>query len=274
MARIALGIFTTILKNHKIRLTSLPEETKEKERKEERLASGEKREKRHKSKGKEETESKAGQEPTGAERGQMAGAVWIDSANVAGWLRGTRVMGDSYGTQNRRRLEKTMETLEVLTMHLGCEPFGTEWVYWIPREWNAAADSLATRAIKRREDAFFLNSRWHTDRWSQADVVIMSDAGTRDNPSRPGMKQQGMGFLMMHRSTRELLAAASFFVETRRKQDDMNILELMAVQAAVGMTMAVRAGEGRTVHKHASMRIHTTRDQDTQNQSGNMYTTR
>ena len=38
------------------------------------------------------------------------------------------------------------------------------------------------------------------------------------------MKQQGMGFLMMHRGTREPLAAASFFVETRWKQDDINIL--------------------------------------------------
>ena len=52
------------------------------------------------------------------------------------------------------------------------------------------------------------------------------------------MKQQGMGFLMMHRDTRELLAAASLFVETRTKQDDINILELRAVR----MMMAVQAG--------------------------------
>ena len=54
---------TTILKDHKIRLTSLPEENKEPEQKEERLASWEKMQKRHTSKGKEEAESKAGQEP-------------------------------------------------------------------------------------------------------------------------------------------------------------------------------------------------------------------
>ena len=107
-----------------------------------------------------------------------------------------------------------MGILEVLSMHLECEPFSREWVFWIPREWNAAADSLATRAIEKREDAFFLNSRWHMDKWRRADVVMMSDTGFWDNLSRPGMKQQGMGFLMMHRDTRELLAAASLFGET------------------------------------------------------------
>ena len=72
-------------------------------------------------------------------------------------------MGGSYGPENRKRFERTMETLEVLSMHLDCEPFGTEWVRWIPREWFTAADSLVTRAIERRDD-FFLNSRWHTDK--------------------------------------------------------------------------------------------------------------
>ena len=80
-------------------------------------------------------------------------------------------------------------------------------------------------------------------------MVMMSDAGIRDSPSRPGVKQQGMGFLMLHRDTRELLAAGSFSVEGRAKQDDMNILELRAVQAAVGMMMAVRAGETRLLTK-------------------------
>ena len=44
------------------------------------------------------------------EKGSFAAVV--DSANVAGWLRGTRVMGDSYDAENRMRLERTMETLE------------------------------------------------------------------------------------------------------------------------------------------------------------------
>ena len=42
------------------------------------------------------------------------------------------------------------------------------------------------------------HSRWHTDKWSQAKVVMMSDAGIRDSLSRSGEKQQGMGFLMLH----------------------------------------------------------------------------
>ena len=96
---------------------------------------------------------------------------------------------------------------------------------------------------EKRGDAFFLNSRWHTDKWSRANVVMMSDAGIRDSPSKPGVKQQGIRFLMMPRGNRELLAAASFYEERRAKQDDINILELRAVQAAAGMMMALRAGE-------------------------------
>ena len=65
----------------------------------------------------------------------------------------------------------------MLSLHLGCGPFGTEWVYWIAREWNAAADSLAT--------------------------------------------------------------------EDRARQDDINILELKAVQTAAGLILAVRAGEAK-----------------------------
>ena len=105
-------------------------------------------------------------------------------------------------------------------------------------------------------------------------MVMMSDAGTRDYPCRPEMEQQGMGFLMMHRDTRELLAAASMFVETRMKQDDINILELRAVQSAVGMMMAVRTGEaGRFTDTQASA---FTRPEirDAQKQSGDEHTTR
>ena len=215
----------------------------------------------------------------------MAGAVWtevwnmqpvrnlrekggfaalVGSANVAGWLGGTRVMGDSYGAKNRKRLEGTIEILEVLSMHLDCEPFGAEWVYWIPTERNAAADSLATRAIEKREDAFFLSSRWHTDKWSTANVVTMSDAGIRDSPRRPRVKQQGMGFLMVHWGTRELLAAASFYEETRAKQDDINILETEGGAGSSTKDDGSTSRRGRTVHEHTSKRIHTTRTQDAQ----------
>ena len=120
-------------------------------------------------------------------------AALVDSANVAGWLRRTRAVGNNYGKQDRQLLRNTMEALEVLTLHQGCEPFGTEWAHWIPREWNAAADSLATRAMERKEDAFFLNGRWHTDKWTQVNVVLLSDTG----------------ILLLHRNCRELLARPS-----------------------------------------------------------------
>ena len=75
-------LVTTILRNYKIRLTSLPEKAKEPQQNEKRLASGRKLQKRHTSRGKEEGESKAGQEPTGAERERMAGAVWTEVWNM------------------------------------------------------------------------------------------------------------------------------------------------------------------------------------------------
>ena len=133
----------TTLKNYKIRLTSLQEKLKEPEEREERLASGEKPQKRHKSKNNREADDKAGGERAGAERDQMAGAAWsevwtmpsvrsqrqkggfaalVDSANVAGWLRGTRVMGDSYGDRNGKRLENTMETLECYRCTWAADP--------------------------------------------------------------------------------------------------------------------------------------------------------
>ena len=248
---------TTTLRNFKIRLTSLPEKAKEPEQREKRLASGGKLQKRNKSSGKEEAESKAGQEPTGAERERMAGAVWtevwnmqpvrnlrekggfaalVDSADMASWLRGTRVMGDSCGAENREARKNhgnpggTVNASGLRTLRHGVGLQDTK---------RAGVQLLLA---EKREDAFFLNSRWHTDKWSRASVVMMSDAGIRDSPSKPGVKQQGIRFLMMHRGNRELLAAA-FYEERRAKQDDINILELRAVQAAAGMMMALRAGE-------------------------------
>ena len=49
---------------------------------------------------------------------------------------------------------------------------------------------------------------------------MMSDAGIRDSPSKPGIKQQGIRFLMMEWGNRNLLAAA-FYEERRAKQDDI-----------------------------------------------------
>ena len=125
-------------------------------------------------------------------------------------------------------------------MHQTCEPFSTEWACWIPHKWNAAADSLATRAMEKKEDAIFLSARWHTDKWTQADVVLMSDAGLRDWPEKPSRKLQGTGFLFLHRSSRELLAAASFFSTGRTKQADINLQELEAVHTAIELLVAVR----------------------------------
>ena len=62
----------------------------------------------------------------------------------------------------------------------------------------------------------------------------MSDAGLRDWLVRRSKKLQVAGFLVLHRSSRELLAA-SFFSTGRTKQADINLLELEAVHIAIGL---------------------------------------
>ena len=144
----------------------------------------EKLQKRHKSSGKEEAESKAGQEPTGAERERMSGAVWtevgnmqpvrnlrekggfaalVDSANMASWLRGTRVVSDSCGAENREARKNhgipggTVNASGLRTLRHGVGLQDTK---------RAGVQLLIA---EKREDAFFLNSRWHTDKveWEQ-----------------------------------------------------------------------------------------------------------
>ena len=51
-----------------------------------------------------------------------------------------------------------------------------------------------------------------------------------------------MGFLLLHRNDRELLAAASFFTEEHEKHGDINMLELKAFQMAIGLMVMVCAG--------------------------------
>ena len=122
-------------------------------------------------------------------------AALVDSANVAGWLRGTR---------HGRQLWQARQT--PAEKHHGSS--GSADVG--PRMW----------ATERKEDAFCLNGTLHTDKWTQADVVILSDPGIQDCPSKPSRKRQGTNVLLLHRNSRELLAAASFFTTEQAKQVD------------------------------------------------------
>ena len=88
---------------------------------------------------------------------------------------------------------------------------------------------------EERKRCFSERQKWHTDKWTQADVVLLSDAGIRDCPSKPSRKLQGTGFLLLHRNSRELLAEASFFTIGQAKQVDVNMLELRAVQTVIGL---------------------------------------
>ena len=49
----------------------------------------------------------------------------VDSANVAGWLDGTRKVSDHYAEQDRELRRRTAEVLEVLAVHQECESFAT-----------------------------------------------------------------------------------------------------------------------------------------------------
>ena len=73
--------------------------------------------------------------------------------------------------------------------------------------------------------------------------MLLSDAGLMERRPR---KLQGAGFLILHRSSRELQAAASLF---STKRADINLLELEAVHIAMGLLMAVRAREAEDVAK-------------------------
>ena len=83
-------------------------------------------------------------------------------------------------------------------------------------------------------------------------MVLLSDAGIRDCPSRPPRKLQGTGFLLLHRDTRELLAAAPFFSRHQHVGAD---------DCANGHR---RGGGG---HKDLHKRIHAFRAPDPQDES-------
>ena len=66
-------------------------------------------------------------------------------------------MGDSYGAQNRK---KTTKDHGILGGFVNAPGMRALWhgMGLLDTEWNAAADSLATRAMEKMENAFFLNS--------------------------------------------------------------------------------------------------------------------
>ena len=63
-------------------------------------------------------------EVRGGEREEGFAAL-VDSANVAGWLDGTRKVSDHYAEQDRELRRRTAEVLEVLAVHQECESFAT-----------------------------------------------------------------------------------------------------------------------------------------------------
>ena len=164
-------------------------------------------------------------------------AMAVDSANVAGWLSGRRAVAgaDPYLAS---MLGQAWESLELLTFHLGSPPFSTEWVSWIPREHNKAADWLASRALDTHRDAWYWHGHWR--RFVKEEMVVFSDAGVRTRED--GVVEVGLGWVMLQRSSGTVVAAASCALKqpAEARQDDVNRWELRAAVGGMGALVFLR----------------------------------
>ena len=124
--------------------------------------------------------------------------------------------------------------MEYLVMLKGCMPMGQEWVMWIPREENKAADYLADRAIQTRRDCLYLG---RGSRNQQADLVVWSDAGLVEG-------RLGCGGLAKNTRSGEVVWAFSLRLQGtgRGDEEDINFGEMAAANFAVGMLLATRSG--------------------------------
>ena len=168
----------------------------------------------------------------------------VDSENVAGWHSGRRVVRKSVGVQSvavvLAEREETMTILELMWCHLSSPPIGTEWVYWIPREFNAAADLLANRAMDEQGDGIYVSTRWQ--RFQGRHVVGFSDAGIRR--VQDGL-HVGVGWMVVDRSSRECVVAAYWYrwaCGGAGSWGDINVWELRAAKACLAAMVALRVG--------------------------------
>ena len=169
------NFFRATIQRSTLRLSSLLEAVRWPRSTRDHLANVEPSPKRRKSEQNQPSDSNLREEETKTTRELAADAVWkevwtmapvrsrrqkggfaalVNSTNVAGWLSGTSKMGDHYVEQTRELLRRTTEALEVRAVHHECEYFASQWSCWISREWSAAVNSLATRAIERKENTF------------------------------------------------------------------------------------------------------------------------
>ena len=136
---------------------------------------------------------------------------------------------------------QALDCLEIFTLHLETPPLATEWVMWVPREHNRAADWLASRALLAGTDRWFWHAWWR--RYQHDSVILLSDARVRqsEGEARAGI---GLGWLLVHRESRCILAAASWFVqgEEEAAEEDVNYWELRALVAGLGALLFLRTG--------------------------------
>ena len=162
-------------------------------------------------------------------------AACVDSANVAGRLSGRRCMQGmgSAAALVRREVLQLMETLVFVTRSV---PIATEWVYWLPREYNQVADSLATAAIESGRDRVYVHG--HAHRFRHVPLVTFSDAGCR----REGAQSKvGMGWIVVARDSFEKMAVGQHCI-VRHEEVDISLWELGALSRGLTMLAAIRRG--------------------------------
>ena len=135
--------------------------------------------------------------------------------------------------------KEALDILELLWCHLGSAPVGTEWVYWVPREYNCAADTLANRAMDEKADGQYVNARCG---FKNRSLVGVSDAGVREEV---GGWHVGMGWMIVDRETRECVCATHWYRWEGSGQvarQDVNVWEMRAAKSCVAAMVAIRVG--------------------------------
>ena len=112
-----------------------------------------------------------------------------------------------------------------------------EWLDWIPRESNKAADGLASLAMARRETSVWTHR--HHRRYAAADVVGWTDAGIGTNG------EVGLGWMVLERAwPHEVVAMGHVYHGTEEAQDgkDSSREELRALSWAHWHMRQIRIG--------------------------------
>ena len=115
----------------------------------------------------------------------------------------------------------------------------TEWVTWVPRRWNRAADRLANEAMDEPD----ASQSWRrpvgsaTEAVADTGIILMSDAGIREREGKIGR-----GWLALQAGTGDLLACEAVPSSLREGAGDVTLEEMEALRAALSFAVGVAMG--------------------------------